>query len=153
MADNVGIKDGSGASVEVSTTELPDGSQASNILQIDANGDAVIPYSPVAIALGQIPGYSSVNKFGENPDVDTGTGPEDVWDYGGMYTFSTSADITQISSDDNSDTQVLTVIGLNSAWAEVTQTKTLTGTTPATLDTPLIRVYRAYNSEIGRAHV
>ena len=88
-----------------------------------------------------------VNKIGDNPDIDTGTDPEDMWDYGGTYVFSSTANIQQISSSDNSDTQELTVIGLNASWAELIQTAELTGTAGASLETPLIRVYMAYNSD------
>ncbi len=97
------------------------------------------------VAKGKIPGHSQMNKFGENQDIDTGTDPEDVWDYGGLYIFSTTADIDSMSCA-TGDTVEMTVIGLDSNWDEVAQTKTLTGQTTVTLDTPLIRVYRAYNS-------
>lgn len=97
------------------------------------------------VAKGNIPGHSSINKFGENPDVDAG--PEDVWGYGGTYTYSTTADIDSLSSSDNGDTQDITVVGLDTTWAEVTQTITLTGQTTKALDTDLIRVYRMYNPD------
>jgi len=99
------------------------------------------------VAKGEVPGTTSMNKFGENPDIDTGTDPEDIWDYGYTYTFSTSADITQVSSSSGSDTQTVTFIGLDINWEEVSQEKTLTGQTPVTLDTPLRRIYRVYNSD------
>ena len=40
-----------------------------------------------AIAGEQGPGFFSVNKFGRNPDIDTGSTPEDVWSGGGLYPF------------------------------------------------------------------
>lgn len=98
------------------------------------------------VVRGNVPGYSYLEKFGENPDVDTATVPEDIWDYGGLYTFSTEADITTISSSSADDSQTLTVIGLDSNWLPVTQVKALNGQSKVTLDTPLVRVYRMYNS-------
>ena len=97
------------------------------------------------VAAGNIEGHTSINKFGENPDVDSGTAPEDVWDYGDVYNFSSTANITQLSSDDPTDDQDVLIQGLDENWEEVIQTVTLTGQTAATLTTPLIRAYRMVN--------
>ena len=99
------------------------------------------------VAMGNITGYSCVNKFGENPDIAVGT-TEDVWDGGGTYTFETTAAITHIrSAVDSATTQGMTieVQGLNATWDLVVQTKDLDGsnsTTEVLLDTPLRRVFR-----------
>ena len=37
------------------------------------------------VAEGLVPGYSIMEKFGENPNVTTSTDPSDVWDKGGIY--------------------------------------------------------------------
>jgi hypothetical protein len=98
------------------------------------------------VAEGAFPKYSLIEKFGENPSVDTNSDPEDIWDYGGIYTFSTGADITQVTSSSSSDTsQDVVVIGLDENWSEVSQTVTLTGQAPVVLGTPLLRLYRMYN--------
>ncbi len=100
------------------------------------------------VSKGLVPGHSFYSKFGENPDVDTGTNPEDVWDYGGTYTYSSTADIDQVSSSNSGDTQDTVVEGLDTDWNFVSQEVTLTGQTPVTLTTPLLRVYRMYNNDI-----
>lgn len=120
------------------------------LLAGDGGGVAISHTNPLPthnpmldIAIGNRPDYSSMNKFGENPDVDSG--PEDIWDFGGLYNFSATADIDSISSDNDTDTQDVMITGLDENWDEVSQTITMTGQTRKDLDTPLIRVYRAIN--------
>ena len=40
------------------------------------------------VAEGEFSDYSYMEKFGENNEITTSTDPEDVWDGGGIYTFS-----------------------------------------------------------------
>jgi hypothetical protein len=87
-----------------------------------------------------------VSKFGENPGIDIGTVPEDVWDLGGLYNFSVGADIDRISSSDNGDVVDIVVIGQTLDHVEIEQTVTLTGHAPAVIPIPLHRVYRMYNA-------
>ncbi len=98
------------------------------------------------VAEGEVSGYSFIEKFGYNPDITTATDPEDVWTYGGIYTFSTAADITQIASSNAGDTQDIMIEGLDANWEIMTKTVTLNGQTPVTLSgDPFLRVYRMMN--------
>lgn len=100
---------------------------------------------------GLVEGHSAQDKFGENPDIDTGT-QEDIWEYGGEYIYDTpgTAPIVSLISDNIADTQDIMVIGLDIDGNEVEQTLTLTGTTRVALTTPLWRVYRMSNeADIG----
>lgn len=104
-----------------------------------------------AASLGLSSGVSTENKFGHNPDIDTGTEPEDLWEGGGLYPFVSAAQVLQVSSaslNDDGDpvgTGAHTVIiyGLDSNWNEVSATVILNGTTIVETIVQFIRVYRA----------
>ncbi len=102
----------------------------------------------LSVSMGKKQGYSVVDKFGENPDVDTGSTPEDIWEFGGLYPYDTwgTAPIQYVSSSDNGDTgQTISVQGLDITGKAVTQEITTTGQAIVTLTTPLWRVYRMAN--------
>jgi len=96
---------------------------------------------------GLIPGHSVVDKFGENPDIDTGSTPEDIWEAGGTYNYDANgtAPIVSLISDNAGDTQNISVQGLDINGNVVVQEITLIGTTRVALTTPLWRVYRMSN--------
>ncbi len=105
------------------------------------------------IARENISGFTFIHKFGEAPDFDTGDDFVDVWDGASdgaevdqnLYQYSSSADIDFITSSNNGDTQDIEVQGLDTNYALVTQTITLTGQTPSALSTQLIRIFRMKN--------
>jgi hypothetical protein len=108
--------------------------------------------SGLAIAKGDVIGHSFVHKFGRAPDFDTGDGEVTVW--GGandaltnemQYNYSATAIIDSLVSSNSGDTQAIKVEGLDSSYALVTQTITITGQTRKALDTNLIRVNRLIN--------
>lgn len=102
------------------------------------------------VSKGKVPGHSVVDKFGENPDVDTGSS-EDIWEFGGLYIYDTdgTAPIQYLSSDNVSDTEPIKVTGLDINGDEVEQTITLIGQTNISLTTPLWRVYRLENEGVN----
>lgn len=113
---------------------------------VNQNNGAVAPKPfEQSVAEGLVEGYSFIQKFGETPLVTTASDPEDLWDGGGLYTFSTTADINQLSSSDNGDTQQIEVQGLDANTNLLVQTVALTGQTPVTLSTNLYRVFRMKN--------
>lgn len=99
------------------------------------------------IAAGNVTGRASINKFGENLTITKNT-TEDIWDGGGTYSFPSTADITHISQAVDQVAMraaVIEVQGLDTNWAQVTQTKALDGsntTTAVALNTALRRVFR-----------
>ncbi len=102
----------------------------------------------LAVSQGLIPGHSIIDKYGENPDIDTGTGPEDIWEYGGEYIYDpiNTAPIVSIVSDDPLDTQLIDIpTGLDITGNERNQTVTLNGTNRVALPIPLWRFNRASN--------
>lgn len=102
------------------------------------------------IPVGRYPGISIVNKFGRNPDIDTGTVPEDVWAGGGVYTgFPTGTpELIEVLSSSSNDTdggsgcEVVTVYGLDANGVEQSENVTLSGTTPVDTASTYSRLFR-----------
>lgn len=110
-------------------------------------------YAPLSdyaleVAKGSIVGTSGVNKFGRNENIASGA-TEEIWDGSTAYSFPATALITSMSQTADQTAlrgETIEIQGLNASWALVTQTKALDAsltTTVITLDTPLIRVFRA----------
>lgn len=90
----------------------------------------------VKAVLGVIPKVSIVRKIAYNPDIDTGTLPEDVWSGGGLYTgFPSGAEKFEVFSSSANDTaagsgaRTISITGLDSNWDEITETVTMNGVT------------------------
>ena len=115
----------------------------------------------VEVQKGNVSGHKMVHKFGRNPDVDTGTVPEDVWLTGGLMNWPTTAAVVSVTSTDadddgaptsNTGAQTLTIEGLDSSFDEQTETITLNGTTAVTTSASFIRVNRAFVATAGTYH-
>ncbi len=112
-----------------------------------------------AIAAGLISGVSIVNKFGRNPDVDSGSVPEDVWGGGGVYPFLSSAETITAVSDSALDTsagagaRTIEVQGLDSNYELQTEDVILNGTTAVTLASQYLRIFRSRVLTAGTGEV
>lgn len=119
------------------------------------------PHAPgdfhLEVALGNISGYKSVNKFGEASDCDTGV-TTDLWDGADGVTSTdawvrpTAARIHQLSSSSANDTgagtgaRTIKVYGLT-AWTdteETIETLTLLGGTDVPTANAYVIIYRMY---------
>ena len=93
------------------------------------SGKAIQPKSDVLFdAIGNT-NLTFINQVGNNDDIDTDSDPEDVWSFGGLYTFISSPVPLFISSSNNADNQEITISGLDENWLPQTQVITLTGQT------------------------
>jgi hypothetical protein len=109
-----------------------------------------------AIALGLLPNFFSVHKFGRNPDIDSGTTPETIWEAGGLYPWQASGYTAEVLSSDANDTaagtgaRTVTLIGLDEDFNPLEETVTLNGTTAVdTTNTNWLRIFRAFVATAG----
>jgi len=91
------------------------------------------------IARGKIPDYSTLNIYGYQPLVATSFIP--IWENATEYTFPSSA-ITMYLSSTNGDTSSILINGLDLNYAPISETLSLTGTTPV----PTVKQYLRINS-------
>jgi hypothetical protein len=88
-------------------------------------------------------GFTPVLISGYNPDVDISTTPETIWTGGGAYSFAGTAAALSVVSTSASDTQTITIVGLDEDYEPLEETITLTGTTPAVTTGEFLRVNSA----------
>ena len=133
---------------------MPDRSNNFRIKISDDRKDLVTAANPLPVTdmmldipRGNVPGMSSVNKFGRNDAIASGS-TEDIWDGGGTYSFPATALMTSISQTADQAAlrgEIVEVQGLDANWNLVVQNATLDAsntTTVVTLATALIRVFR-----------
>ena len=101
----------------------------------------------LAVANGDIPGFSCIDKFGYNEKV--GKNAEDIWSEGGDYTFATAAQTVDVVSDDNEDENItgdgawtVELIGLDSSYDEIDEIINLNGKTAVTSSNSYLRLHR-----------
>jgi hypothetical protein len=100
------------------------------------------------VARGIIPGWSSVQKFGRNSDIDTTTDPEDIWDGGAIWVPPTQARVHDLVSTDTDDddggtgANTVEVTGQDANGDEVTETVTMDGTSNAATTNSYTTIYR-----------
>lgn len=100
------------------------------------------------VSSGMIDGYSYIDKFGVNPEITTGTDPEDIWEFGGTYNYDDfgTAPILYTSSSNTADIgRTIEIQGLDINGDFVDQEVTTNGQAVVNLTTPLWRVYRMQN--------
>lgn len=126
---------------------------------VDIRGNFYDPDFQLRIGLGLIKGFRRVVARGNNPSVDTGTVPEDIWATGGLYPWLSAASAMEILSASANDTaagtgaRTVQIDGLDGNYKEVTQIVTLNGVTPVAIPTSLLRINSAQVVTAGSGRV
>ena len=131
--------------------------QSSNI----TTGNTLVVNNEINIALGNVNGLSFLVVSGRNPDIDTGSTPEDIWLGGGEYggfdvTSAETLDVVSTSALDTgggTGAQTLEIFGLDSGYNEITEIINLSGTTTVTTTNSFLRVNRAIVNTAGSTSV
>lgn len=99
------------------------------------------PNGLLAVAAGHFEDAQAVNIFGVNPVV--GTTYETLWDYGGLYSYPSSALSLSAVSSSASDTMGLLISGLDANYWPISEVVTLNGTTSVSTSKAFLRVNSA----------
>jgi hypothetical protein len=118
------------------------------------NVQTILLNNNILTATGNNPYLFSTYKFGRNPDIDTGTTPEDIWSPGGLYTGHPTGspetiDIVSSSTNDTSagtGARTIRLFGLksNASTAYESEDFTLNGTTTVTSTSTWYRINRVF---------
>lgn len=108
------------------------------------------------VARGLFSDQYSVNKFGSNPAVGTGSF-EGIWAAGGPFNWLTTASAVRVASGGNSNdtaagtgARSITIEGLDENWNLASETVVTAGASAsAATTTTFIRVFRAYVATAG----
>ena len=109
----------------------------------------------IEVSKGNVPGASCVLKFGMNEDIDSGSVPEEVWSYGGVYSFPTDVDVVRVTSTNAGDNatgtgaRTITIQGLDSNYEEVSVDLTMNGLSNVDTTQTFRRVHRAFVKTAG----
>ena len=136
------------------TLPIKDGrNQDANIKTAVPGGEHVAYHNELAdfylrLARGDVTGAVAYRIHGANPAVTNGgaAASEDVWDFGGRMTWPTAATALLVSSTSANDTsagtgaRTVTITGLSAAWAEVSETVTMSGTSKVATTQTFLRV-------------
>lgn len=98
----------------------------------------------IAVRRGNVPKMGGIDKFGYLPTA--GTAYKTVWDGDNIYTYPSSAVAMTATSDEggtDEDVQI-TIQGLDTNYAEISETVTLNASGTATTDAQFLRVFRAF---------
>lgn len=95
------------------------------------------------IAMGRVPGFSLIHKFGATEVGDTTL--KDVWGFTGNKVYSETGVTNYIWSTVDTDDTEITVFGLDENWNLQTRLVTLQGNTPVAIPGLWLRIFRARN--------
>ena len=108
----------------------------------------------IAVSSGAISGTLQFEKFGKNPDLDSGV-REDLWGVGGTWVQPTAATTYNFTSSSASDitggvgARTITITGLNGSYNEVTETIATNGTSTTTTANSYFIIHKAVVATAG----
>lgn len=134
-------------------------SSQSTDLRVDRGGliKSIDYYS--AVSAGIVQDSAFVAALGNNPTVDTGTVPEDIWSGGGQFPWITAAAALEAVSSSANDAaagtgvRTMTVVGLDSDYSLISEVVTLNGTTPVALANQFFRINQVQATTAGSGRV
>ncbi len=120
--------------------------------EIRSKGGKLLDWPMLELARSQYPGVSIVHKFGGSTSLTTVYTPVAN---ASVYQTPSSGTALEIVSSSTADTssgagaRTVTVIGLSTAWAEISEDVSMNGTSAVALANSYTRIYRAYVKESG----